>query len=107
MTKLIGTFLLIFSAGVMGSEPALSKSQILEIAKVQSATYCHSGSLGEFGQCGKVGCTLDANFSNNTWNVIAISQYENRKGEPIPVAGAARIYVFSPSGKLLKELPGQ
>ena len=107
MTKLIATFLLIFSAGVMGSEPPLSKSQILEIAKVQSATYCHSGSLGEFGQFVKVGCTLDANFSDNTWSVMAISKYKNGKGEPIAVAGAIHIYVFSPSGKLLQELPGQ
>jgi hypothetical protein len=107
MTKLIAIFVLIFSAGVMSSERPLSKTQILEIAKNQSASYCHSGSLGESGQFVKVGCTYDATFSNNTWSVMAISQYENGKGEPIAVAGAIHIYVFSTSGKLLQELPGQ
>jgi len=107
MTKLIAVFLLICSAGVTGSEPPLSKRQILKIAKVQSAAYCHSGSLGEFGQFVKIGCSLSATFSENTWSVIAVSQYEDAKGKPILVQGDAVMYVFSPSGKLLQKLPGQ
>ena len=96
--------LVVISAHAAGSDERLSKDDLLRVAKARAASFCHSALYREFT---KVGCDFSATFYDNSWSVIASPRVENGKGERVAVAGADRIYIFSPTGQLLQQLNGE
>jgi hypothetical protein len=104
MKMLLAIALVVFSASAKGSDERLSKDQILKVAKAQAESFCHSALYREFT---KVGCDFSATFYDNSWSVLAIPRIENRKGEPVAAADVERFYIFSPTGRLLKQLDAE
>ncbi len=111
LTQVLGSMSKYFAAAILVllsscstvPERKLTETEIVALTEKLSYEYCHSGSSSGYP---KVGCEFNALFLDNTWSVIAHSIYRNAKGETLGVMGADMLYVFSPSGKLLRTLPG-
>ena len=82
----------------------LRQSDIVVLAKNASKGYC--AGTGNFGYT-RTGCEFDVLFEHNAWSVIARPIQRNAHGEIMQAMGSHRLYIFSPSGKLLRELQGR
>ncbi len=105
MCKFTDVFVLfmLFWGCATAPQSRLGEAEIPRLTEKLSYSYCHTGSSAGYP---KVGCELTALFLDNTWSVMASSIYRNDKGETLGVMGSDRVYIFSPSGKLLSELSG-
>jgi hypothetical protein len=70
-------FLLVSDMGLAAAQVRMTKTQIVEVAKLRSERYCHSGLPRSYR---KVGCEYSARRHQQTWSVIVHSIYLDDKG---------------------------
>ena len=82
----------------------LDKSQILEIVRRDTNQECHAGHHPNYKL---VGCDYDAALdADGNWSVLVVADYRDDKGTRAGIMGAHSLHIYSPSGKLLRILPG-
>ena len=88
----------------LATRAALDKPQILEIVRRDTSQECHNSHHQKYKL---VGCDYDASLdADGNWNVLVTADYRDDKGERAGIMGAGSLHIYSPSGKLLRILPG-
>ena len=104
MSKYFAAATLVFMSGcaaIPGSK--LTKAEIIALTEKLSYEHCHTVLYSDYPN---VNCEFHAYFRDKTWSVGARSIFRNAKGEILQVMGAESVYIFTPSGELLRWLPG-